>query len=421
MEISEQLKKIPAGPGIYLFYHKKELIYVGKATSLKDRVKSYFLKNKKYERPIETMIHQVNKIKYVETDSVLEAILREGECIKKFRPKYNILWKDDKSWNYIVLTRGEYPRLQTIRQHEKKNLTAAEETKMYLYIFGPYPGLKTKAALSILAKLFYVSNCKPQAKRVYPAQSEGRRRACLYYEMGQCLGVCVGEISPREYQQRVVKPLVMFLRGQKKRMLKNLQRQMEHNAAENNFEAAARGRDQLKALRRIQDVSLISKSFIEDKTDGQEDFRIEGYDISNLGATHKVGSLVVFDEDGPVKKDYKKFNIRTVVGQSDVDCLAEVLRRRLKHSEWPLPDVFLVDGGKPQVNIARKILKEFNLKLPIIGIAKGPKRDKNEFFVTERSREFLHWLAQNKILLVQARDEAHRFALQFSRSKRKIK
>jgi len=122
---------LPNTPGIYLFYYNQELIYVGKATSLKSRVKSYFAKNKKNVRPIEQMIHQVNNIKHIKTESVLEAILLEGEYIKNFRPKYNVLWKDDKSWNYIVITKDIFPKVLTLRQHERKNISKIQ-------IFPPY-------------------------------------------------------------------------------------------------------------------------------------------------------------------------------------------------------------------------------------------------------------------------------------------
>ncbi len=403
-------KNLPNTPGIYLFYRKGSLVYVGKATSLKSRVRSYFSKSKKNERPVEQMIDQIDDLKYIKTDSVLEAILLEGQYIKKYRPKYNILWKDDKSWNYIVITKDKYPKVSNLRQHERKNLSKEEEKKMFSYVFGPYPGLKTKEAMKILSKLFYISHCKP-----------GSKRPCLYYEMDQCLGVCIGEISPIEYKKKVIAPLVMFLKGNKKSLVKNLQKRMKEESKKNNFEEAARLRDQLTALKRIQDVSLINKSFLETEANKKREIRIEGYDISNLGTTDKVGSMVVFNQEGPIKSQYRKFNIKTVFGQSDVDCLKEVLERRLRHEEWPLPDIFLIDGGKPQVNAIKKVFKENKIDKPIIGIAKGPKRDRNDLFTTFNNPNFLNWVKSNKNLLIQTRDEAHRFAISFNRSKRRIK
>ena len=148
--------------------------------------------------------------------------------------------------------------------------------------------------------------------------------------------------------------------------------------------------------------------------------RIEGYDISNLGSTGMVGSMVVFDAQGPVKSEYRKFKIKTVKGQSDVDCLAEVLERRLKHSEWSLPKVILVDGGVHQVHKVCKVIREHKLNIPVVGIAKGPERKKNEF-IYARNKEIVDWIGDNKNLLIQVRDEAHRFAINYQRSLRKLK
>lgn len=424
--IQEQLKKLPDNPGIYLFYNtEKELIYVGKATSLKNRVKSYFI-GKRYSRPIENMIHEVVNIKWKETDSVLEAVILESICIKKYQPKYNVLGKDNKSWNYIVITRDEYPRVETAREYELQQLTEAELKKNYLHIFGPYPGLNRRATMKLLARLFNLSFCKPN-----------QDRPCLYYEMGQCFGVCGGKITAKEYKERAIKPLVVLLRGQKKRLLSMIEKRMKQAAKDHDYEEAARLRDQLAALYRIHDIALLNESFFEDagtdkfvpftpatisaedrKTQKESNdlVRIEGYDISNLGATGKVGSMVVFVHGEPDKRKYRRFRIKTVEGQSDVDCLAEVLERRLNHVEWPLPVLFLIDGGKPQVNRAQQILRDRNIAVPVVGIAKGPERKRNDFiFGDTKTRDVIRWVSENQRLLIKVRDEAHRFAISYQR------
>lgn len=406
--MSLNLNNLPDSPGIYLFYDSKGLVYIGKASSLKNRVKSYWKRGRKTPRPIEQMINEIVNIEYKTTDSVLEAILLEGEYIKKYRPKYNVAWKDDKSWNYIVITRDLYPKVLTLRAHDRKNFIQTDEHKMYSHIFGPYPGLKTKEMMNILRRLFYISECEANAKR-----------PCIYYQMVQCLGVCTGEISAKDYKEKVINPLFMFLRGKKKMLIKNLKKQMNVVARENNFEEAGRLRDQVQALQKIQDIALLNKSFFEE-SENKVAVRIEGYDISNLGATDKVGSMVVFDAIGPVKKDYRKFNIKSVTGQSDVDCLDEVLTRRLKHNEWPLPNVFLIDGGKPQVNRVLRVLHRNNINISVVGIVKGQKRDKNQFILSSKQVDFVAWVRKNRVLLIQTRDEAHRFAINFNRSKRKI-
>ena len=421
----KKIKILPDNPGIYLFYNiKKELIYVGKATSLKDRVGSYF-HGARTTRPIEQMIHEVVDIKTVQTDSVLEAIILEANTIKRFQPKYNVDLKDDKSWNYIVITKDIYPRVETVRQHEieSKESIKSKVHKDWKYLFGPYPGLKTNEMMKLLRKLFYVSTCKSPLSNSPLIKGRGTK-PCFYYQLGQCLGVCTGEISPTEYKRKVIQPLVKFLRGNKKGLIKDLEKKMKEASKQEDFEEAGRLRDQIKALNRIQDIALLNKSFVDAKFIDHSLLsvdRIEGYDISNLGSSNMVGSMVVFENGEPNKNEYRKFKIKTIVGQSDVDCLTEVLERRLKHADWQLPKVILVDGGMPQVNRVVEVIRKNKFKIPVMGIAKGPTRKKNEFIVGFKDKEFIKWVSQNKELLIKVRDEAHRFAIGYQRSLRKIK
>jgi len=464
MILHEKIKQFPTEPGIYLFYDKnKELIYVGKATSLRNRVQSYF-RGARSMRPIEQMMHEVMDIKIKQTDSVLEAVILEANYIKKYLPKYNVDGKDDKSWNYVVITKDAYPRVVTIRQHEfaaKRN----EERGMgneYLYIFGPYPGLKTREMMKLLNRLFFISTCKPssakatEGKPIYAKTTTNKRhiqnkqsRPCLYRQIGQCLGVCTGEISSREYKSKVILPLVTFLRGGKKKLVKSLEIKMNREAKQENFEEAGRLRNQISTLSRIHDIALLNDSFFNDvKTSPagtassqstspnrrgnygeikMKVSRIEGYDISNLGSSGKVGSMVVFNSRESFKSEYRKFKIKTVEGQSDVDCLREVLERRVARivtqndaDRWPAPDVILIDGGKPQVNAAIQILKKHKLNIPLVGIAKGPERKRNDFIFGVKTREFIKFVNENQDLLIRVRDEAHRFAIQYQRSLRKL-
>lgn len=419
--IKMQLRSLPDRPGIYLYYDiKKQLIYVGKATSLKSRVRSYF-SGKKTPRPIEEMLHEVVSIEWIETESVLEAVILEANYIKKYQPKYNVLGKDDKSWNYIAITKDEYPAITLLREHNKKQLSVEEQKKTYQYIFGPYPGLNGQAALKLLRRLFMISTCKPH-----------QGRPCLYYQMHQCLGVCTGEISPKIYREKVIRPLVSLLKGEKKRLLTNLKKQMAQASKEEAFEEAARLRNQIDALEKIYDVTLINKSFFEMLSENNvgdfKPFRIEGYDISNLGDTGKVGSMVVFEQDHPALNQYRKFKIKYVPGQSDVACLEEVLVRRCrriltrdKRFASHDPDLFLIDGGLPQVNRAKRVVAAFRLNIPIVGIAKGPDRKKNEFIFGTPSKRLKSFVYAHEDVLIRVRDEAHRFAITYQRSLRKIK
>jgi excinuclease ABC subunit C len=399
-----KMNSLPTKPGIYLFYHKKELIYVGKATNLKSRVRSYF-SGQKTPRPIEEFINEVTNIKWKITENALEAIILEANYIKKYEPKYNVLGKDDKSWNYLVITNDEYPKVLFVRQHE---LNAVRTQKLFKSkIFGPYPGVNTKNLFKTLQRLFNISTCKPN-----------QGKPCFYNQINICLGICNEELSATEYKKRVITPLTQFLRGNKKLLIKNIEKRMKQSAKDENFEEATRLRDQLKGLQRVQDITLINKEFFNYPRLAQESFRIEGYDISNLGDTNIVGSMVVFNQGGPIKSAYRKFKIRTVKGQSDVDSLAEMMTRRLKHKEWPMPKLFLLDGGKPQVNKVKTILKDNQIDLPVIGIAKGKARKKNEFIYT--SIKLKDWIKEHENLLIQTRDEAHRFAIKYQRQTRKL-
>jgi len=443
MNLLEKIKQFPTEPGIYLFYNKnKELIYIGKATSLRNRVQSYF-RGPRSSRPIEQMMHEVMDIKIKQTDSVLEAVILEANYIKKFLPKYNVDGKDDKSWNYVVVSDDLFPRVYTVRQHELSNQQSQQiqQTQQYKYIFGPYPGLKTREMMKLLNRLFFISTCKPFS-------TQATARPCLYRQIGQCLGVCTGEISSREYKSKVILPLVTFLRGGKKKLVKSLEIKMNREARKEKFEEAGRLRNQISTLSRIHDIALLNDSFFMErgmrneergmnKRDGFFVNRIEGYDISNLGSTGKVGSMVVFSAQGgsasggdyfPEKSAYRKFKIKTVEGQSDVDCLREVLERRVARiltqndaDRWPTSDIILIDGGKPQVNAAMQILKKYKLNIPLVGIAKGPERKRNDFIFGVKMREFIKFVNENQDLLIRVRDEAHRFAITFQRSLRKLK
>lgn len=361
-------------------------------------------------------------MRFKQTDSVLEAIIAEANAIKDLQPKYNVLGKDNKSWNYILITNEAYPRVVTMRQHEYSVRRLKDGTlQHYLYMFGPYPGLNTVATMKLLRRMFQFSSCQKQAEQ---NKKKGTLKPCLYYQIQECLGVCIGEISSVEYRKKVIQPLVCFLKGGKRSVIHTLEARMKKASREKDFEEAGRVRDQVAMLTHIHDIALLNTSFFETHS-GKEtsDFklaRIEGYDISNLGSTGVVASMVVFDEEGPLKAEYRKFRIKTVKGQSDVDALAEVLERRLKHSEWKMPGLLLIDGGKPQVNKALAVLKKMEVTLPVVGIAKGYDRKKNEIILGTKEKLVVAWIYSHVTLLIRVRDEAHRFAIKYQRELRNI-
>jgi excinuclease ABC subunit C len=222
-----------------------------------------------------------------------------------------------------------------------------------------------------------------------------------------------------------LRKLISYIKGNRRAIVVELERDMKTAAGLHDFERAASLRNKLRAMQELKRrVMFGDKEFLDISKDkaladlakllGLKNIpvRIEGYDISNLGNEAMVGSMVVFNSREAIKSQYKKFKIKSVFGQSDVDCLREILQRRLKHSDWPMPDLILVDGGKPQFNIVKKVLKENNFDISVVGIAKGQERNKNEFFF-DRTNNFV---MNNKELLIKIRDEAHRFAINYQRS-----
>lgn len=239
-------------------------------------------------------------------------------------------------------------------------------------------------------------------------------RACFDYEIGLCPGICIGAISKEDYIKNI-KKLRLFLAGKKKQLAVFLEKEMKTTAKNLEFEKAAKLRRQLFALQHIRDTALIydEKSEVRNPKSEKSMKRIEGYDISNTSGTSAVGSMVVFFGNEPQKNEYRKFKIRTIVGQDDVGMIREVLSRRLKNN-WPLPFLILVDGGKSQVGVVEGVLREFGFRIPVVGIAKGPERKKNEFM-----GKVPKWA--EKKTLIRVRDEAHRFAVVYHRTLRNRK
>lgn len=385
-----KIKKFPETPGIYIMRDlRRKILYIGKASSLRHRVMSYF--QRPQETRIEKMLELVKTIEIQKTDSVIEALLLESNLIKKYRPKYNIKLKDDKTFLGIFITNEEWPKIMPARITQK--LPRGE-------FFGPFPSSgQVREALQIIRKIFpFRVSCKPMSGK-----------ACFEYHLGMCPGVCAGKVENKDYL-RTIKQIRLFLKGHKKDVLKDIEKQMKEVSKKMEFEKAAKLRDRYFALKHIQDVALIAEDNLVHAEDVPK--RIEAYDISNISGALAVGSMVVFTEGLMDKNQYRKFKIRltnsTGGGGDDIAMICEVLQRRFDHNDWSKPDLILVDGGKGQVNGAKKILKDKNLDIPVVGIAKGPDRDKNDIIADEN-------FSVDKKLLIRCRDEAHRFAIQYYR------
>lgn len=387
--VEEKIKSLPNSPGVYIFKNEKgEIIYIGKAGKLPKRVRSYFLKSA--DPRAKRMIEDVADIDYKTTETVIEALILEAKLIKKHEPFYNIKQKDDKSFLYVVITDEEYPRVILKRGREKKEGKA---------VFGPFVSSSAiRQALRIIRKIFpYNTHTGKELKRI--------KRPCFYYQIGLCPGACVGSLDKKEYLKDV-NNIKLFFEGKKKTVLKLLKERMKKASEKQDFEKAQKYKKQIEAINHIYDTALITPPEL-----GSEKIKIEGYDLSNLGGKLATGSMVVFEGDSPKKTQYKKFKIKTIRSSDDIGMLREVLQRRFHHS-WEIPDLILVDGGIGQVNVAKEVLSENGLEIPVVGIAKGQKRNKNEL---------LGDIDQpvKKKTLIKVRDEAHRFAIHYHKKLRK--
>ncbi len=405
MTLSEYEKiNLPDEPGVYFFLDGQgKILYIGKATSLKDRVRSYFSKDVVFARgpQIVHMVEEARTVTWIVTDSVLEAFILETNLIKKHQPKANTAQKDDKSFNYIVVTKEKFPRVLLTRG---KDVPKDFPDKKRLYIIGPFPhGTVLKEGVKIIRKIF------PWRDRCLPKALGGSGRPCFNRQIGLCPGVCTGEILETEYK-RHIKNLILFFEGKKLIMLRNLSREMASYAKERKFEDASRIKRTIFALQHIQDISLVK----EEPRDGAEsNFRIESYDIAHLGGKEMTGVMVVVEDGRAKKSDYRKFRIRGFENSNDTGALQEVLQRRLKHEEWPLPTLIVVDGSSAQRNAAREILRERSLDIPIVSVVKD-EHHKPKAIEGDTSSAKLH---ERSILLSNA--EAHRFAIAYHKKLRR--
>lgn len=381
-------QNLPDSPGVYLFENKAgETIYVGKATSLKNRVASYFT-GQKHGKTAELVTH-IDRLKIKTTETPLEALFLEADLIKKYRPIYNIKGLDDKSFLHIVITNEKYPRVLLSRPTDPEFALAKRS-------YGPYlQAYSARVGLDILRQIFPFRH------------SLTTKRACLNCQLTRQPEVCTGELPLDRYRENL-RGLELFLKGQKKRLIKELKAQMELRAQKEEYEAAAQIRNQLFALSHLNDMALLSKkvnfSGSLENEQGIVPERIEAYDIANLNGQYAVGSLVSFMNGEIDKSGYRRFKIKTVTQANDVAMLVEVLTRRLNHLEWPLPNLIMLDGGQGQFNAIQRLLKEKHLAIDLIAFAKGRNRRGETIIGADPKVKY-------KLELLWAlRDEAHRFA-----------
>jgi excinuclease ABC subunit C len=511
---------VPVNPGVYLFKNDEgEILYVGKAKSLRSRVKNYFAS---IDQPPKTrqLVAKIRNIDFILVNNEVEALLLENKLIKQHTPKYNINLKDAKTYAYIALTREDCPRILTSRKVSSK-----------LESFGPYTEGYTRQDLQrLVTKVFKLRTCKKVHKR-----------ACLNYHIGNCTAPCVGNVTKEQYAEQV-KGARMFLEGKFDRTMQFLEAQMQQASIDQKFERALELRNQIASIKLLTQRQIVDKEkrfdqdamafcqegdkirviqmglrkgvllgkkeftvdrqpmveqeFLkafyavnpipreillnkpcwqdpEEKTALEEflyakrlapvtltvpkrgnklclvqlaeknlqssltgnnalvDLQtaldlprlprvIECFDISNLGQEHVVSGMVRFTDAKPDKKNYRKFKIKTVVGQDDFASMNEVVNRRykrLKDENAQMPDLIIIDGGPGQVSAAQAALNTLQLKISLIGLA---KENEEIYKPNEQTPIQLDKNSRMMLLIRQIRDATHDFSLGYNRKRRQM-
>ena len=392
------IANMPEASGVYIFKNAKgEIIYIGKAKSLKKRVQSYF------SRPLDTktqaMISKIADIEYQLTPSESQALALEASLVKDSQPQYNIDLKDDKSFPLVKITNEDFPAVSLCRRRKP----VARDRSLY---FGPYTNVKLlRQAIKVIRKIFGFRSCKKMPKQ-----------ACLYFRLKLCPAPCIGGITPQEYTG-IIKNVIMFLTSQYEELIHELSCRMKGAIAQKKFEDAAKIRDQLNALSSIKQNRSYPAGFdeLEDlknllKLDKLPE-RIEAFDISNISGKQACGAMVSFYQGLPDKNNYRRFRIKTVESIDDYKMLAEVVRRRylrVVEKNLPLPDLVLIDGGRSHLLTAKKEIEKLGIQIPLASIAKG---EENIYTTTRTKPIRLKSDTPALNLMRKIRDEAHRFAV----------
>jgi excinuclease ABC subunit C len=419
--IREMISKFPKSPGLYFMKDNKDkVLYIGKAKDLRSRAASYFQTGSDIAAArgakIVEMVSRVESVDYMEAKSEVDAVLQEARLIKDIRPPYNSDLLDDKSFPYLQITTGDdFPGLYITRNPGQKKSR----------LFGPFTtGRDLRAALVLMQKIYKFRTCKLEIS----ADDHKRRffRPCLLYSINQCSAPCADKISKTEYKQ-IITDVTKFLRSKRSVVIRDLKKKMETAAANLDFEKAAKFRDRIRLIERLDERGTVEYNqqpevFAADPKEANEKLAallgsespirtIEGFDIAHLGGTDTVGSLVKFIDGRPFKDGYRRFRIKTVKGIDDYASLQEVVRRRYRYAaegEELWPDLILIDGGIGQLHAIEEVMATFKGPKPYL--ASLAKRDEI-IYISGMDKELR--LAPNspvRKLFQYVRDEAHRFA-----------
>lgn len=397
--------KLPDSPGVYIFRDAQgRPLYIGRATSLRDRTRSYFAADLIETRGprIVDMVTRAHTVTYEETGSVLEAVIREAALIRQYQPRYNVDERDDKSDQYVIVTEEEWPRVFLVRARDYDH--ARKEGQLEYKVrqtFGPYPQAGViKEALRILRRLFPFRDKK----------SLDPRHDRFYRAIGRSPDI--GASGSREGYVETIERLVLFFQGKKGQLQKQLRSDMSKAAEELRFEDADRAKKLLYALDHINDIALVKKE--RDPIRGKASaWKIEAYDVAHLAGTNVVGVMVASVGGEFVKSEYRKFKISRQTND-DIGALREILMRRLRHSEWAYPDLVVVDGNEVHVAAAEGILKALRLSIAVVGVTKDVRHKAARLI----GDPLIVRAYKESIIALNA--EAHRFAISFHRQRRSV-
>ncbi|MBQ6395968.1 GIY-YIG nuclease family protein [Candidatus Saccharibacteria bacterium] len=415
--LKEKLKTLPAAPGVYFHKNKEgEIIYVGKAAVLKNRVRQYFQSSKNRDPKTAALVEEIFMTDWIVVDTEMDALFLESEMIKRYMPKWNILLRDDKTVSYVRIDmQSEVPFVSMTRQ------PLGDDAR---YV-GPFYAKTTIAtALRILRKIF------PYYDKPYTGKKT------LDTDLGLTPGIEVGKMSPKEYKL-ILKNLIRYLEGDRKKLLRDLEHEMKEEAKQGHFERAAELRNELFGLKGLKKKIVFSdKEFLDISSDQallqlqrllelpEPPRRIEGYDISHQSGQDVVASMVVFVNGASDRSEYRKFKLKKQQN-NDVESLREVLTRRLKHSAWDFPDLIVLDGGVPQLSAVKDLLKGVHdgKDIPVIGRDKSGDHSKSASVKivvpaeseSDPSYKTIECSKDSHVsrLIARIDEEAHRFAITY--------
>ena len=424
----EKARAFPMTFGVYLMKDAQgRVIYIGKAKNLRSRASSYFQKTSETDARIKDWIGEVVDIDFLPADSEVDALLMEARLIKDIQPKHNASLKDDKSFPYLQITTGEdFPRVNFTRQPADRNVK----------LYGPFPRAKSlRGAIQVLQKIFKFRTCSLDIDAEDPRWRWFR--PCLLASIDQCTAPCNLRIDSETYKKDI-RRLRLFLDGKKDAVLAEMEAEMKEASRELLFEKAARLRDELKSLKNLNLRGNLAdhaqpEVFYQDPKRGLRGLQkvlkldtmprtIHGVDIAHLGGTETVGSLVTFIDGLPFKPGYRRYKIKSVTGIDDYASIREVVSRRIQamqERDEPFPDIWMIDGGKGQLNAALAAFTALRVTPPtLISLAK----QEEEIFVPGQSESIkLSRRSFSLRLLQYVRDEAHRFAQHYHHMLRKKK